>query len=92
MDELVRKVEELTQNEEFKLRISQMENAEEIVEAFRAEGVEITSGDLQAAIAAQKSGELSEDMLENVSGGALGLAARIRFALILIISKGKLFA
>jgi predicted ribosomally synthesized peptide with nif11-like leader len=69
MDEMMKKVEELSQNEEFKARIAQLESAEEIVAAFRAEGVEVTAEDLQAALAAQQSGELGEGSLDDVSGG-----------------------
>jgi predicted ribosomally synthesized peptide with nif11-like leader len=69
MDEMMKKVEELSQNEEFKARIAQLESAEEIAAAFQAEGVKVTAEDLQTALAAQQSGELSEDSLEGVSGG-----------------------
>jgi predicted ribosomally synthesized peptide with nif11-like leader len=69
MDEMMKKVEELSQNEEFKTRIAQMESVEEVAAAFQAEGVKVTAEDLQTAAAAQQSGELNEGALENVSGG-----------------------
>jgi predicted ribosomally synthesized peptide with nif11-like leader len=72
MDEMMKKVEELSQNEEFKARIAQLESAEEIAAAFRTEGVEVTAEELQTALATQQSGELSEDSLDGVSGGLIG--------------------
>jgi predicted ribosomally synthesized peptide with nif11-like leader len=82
MDEMMKKVEELSQNEEFKARITQLGSAEEIAAAFQAEGVEVTAKDLQIALATQQSGELSEDSLESVSGGgsAMNLILALRVA------------
>ena len=53
-------------------RIANATSVDEVLEAFRSEGVDITEADLQQYAETVKSnGEISESDLENVAGGGL---------------------
>ena len=67
--EMIEKVQALMQDEQFKEKLSQAEDLEAMAALFRNEGFEITGEDLKAAVE-QQDGELSEENLENVAGGA----------------------
>ncbi len=69
-----KKIEALFGNQEFVEKLAAMETIDDMAEALQAEGVEITANELEAALVrAQKvqDGEMSEDDLDNVSGGII---------------------
>lgn len=55
---------------ELKEKVDKAENLDEVIAILNAEGVEITKEQLEAAVAAEND-ELSEDDLDNVSGGVV---------------------
>lgn len=67
------KINALMEDEGFVESILQLETAEEVQKAFADKGVDLTVQDIEAikdAVIAKTEGELSEDDLENVAGGA----------------------
>jgi len=62
------KVNELLANEDFIASLSNAESADEMIQLFADNDVEITADELQALV--DESGELSDDDLDDVSGGA----------------------
>lgn len=64
-----KKLEELVENEDFMLHLRSMETYEDAVKLFAEYGVEITTEELQAALADVPEGELDEAALRNVVGG-----------------------
>lgn len=66
--------DELENDVQFKASIESAENYGDVVEAFKAKGIEVTEDDIRQALEAD-SGELSEDNLENVAGGLSGTLA-----------------
>lgn len=64
--------EHLMNNEDFMKKLETAENVEAMQEVFAAYGAEVSAEDLNRALALVNVGEneeLSEDMLEGVSGG-----------------------
>ena len=61
--------EELLKDAEFMDRIQEANSIAEIIELFRSKGIEVTEADLRSALDGQE-GELSEEGLEEVAGGA----------------------
>ena len=66
-------------NAEMVERAKTAKTAEELLEIARANGVEMTADEAAACFAqlTPKSGELSDDDLDNVSGGACGNRVRV---------------
>lgn len=64
-------IKELVANEEFKEAASKVETVEEAVELCRSYGVEITGDELVDAIKKSHDAELSEEELDEVSGGGV---------------------
>ncbi len=75
LQEIKEKVEQLMQDEQFKAKLSNIEDLDEMAALFQNEGIQVTGADLEAALENQStSEELSEESLENVAGGfATGL-------------------
>ena len=68
--EIMEKVKQLMQDEQFKVKLSNAENLDEMAAHFQSEGIQVTGADLEAAIENQSMGEeLTEESLENVAGG-----------------------
>lgn len=68
------KIQELLESEEFVNEIHGVETPEELIEAFKRHGVDMSMEELKELFAMAKKadgGELGEDELENVAGGAL---------------------
>ena len=58
-------------SQELEEKIRQAETVEEVVQACTEEGIQITKEQLEAGLLPESEGELSEDMLDNVSGGGI---------------------
>ena len=72
--------------EELEAKLAAAESLDEVVKACAEEGIEITLEQLEAAIAGiTQDGELTEDTLDNVAGGA-----SVASSLLFIISRIKL--
>lgn len=71
--ELKKKLDELNENEEFVSRMAECESIEEMVSLFGEQGIIVDADELESALkfsaVQSEDGELSEDSLENVSGG-----------------------
>ena len=68
--EIIEKVKQLMQDEQFKSKLSDAENLDEMAVLFQNEGIQVTGADLEAALENQlTSEELTEESLENVAGG-----------------------
>lgn len=78
---------EIIITEELEAKLAAAESLEEVVKACAEEGIEITLEQLEAAIARiPQEGELTEDTLDNVAGGASSLLSaifRIRLPIII---------
>jgi predicted ribosomally synthesized peptide with nif11-like leader len=72
-NEMQKKIEELLANAEFADKLAQCETCDEIAALFGTEGIEVSSEELENAMAQvpalNENGEISEDDLEHVSGG-----------------------
>ena len=71
-----KKLEELFKSEEFKKEVANLKTAEELRAAFAKHGVEMTEeevvnlcGQIAKQVSEGENGELTEESLENVSGG-----------------------
>ena len=67
-------INKLVSNEEFREAASKVETIEEAIELCKAYGVEITGDELVDAIKKSHTEELSEEDLDNVSGGGFTAA------------------
>ena len=69
------KIKELENNKEFMDKIAGMDNLADIAKAFNEEGVEVTEEELKKAceLYEAQGGEITEDQLENVSGGRVSI-------------------
>lgn len=78
---------EIIITEELEAKLAAAESLEEVVKACTEEGIEITLEQLEAAIAGiPQEGELTEDTLDNVAGGAsslLSILSRIKLPIII---------
>lgn len=82
MDERIKKIKELLENEEFGNEIKDLDSAEGFQAAFKAHGVELTLEEVDsvlvhAAIANGNGDEISEDELEQVAGGSIFVGALV---------------
>ena len=70
-DELKAKMEEAVKDEAFMNQLAEAENAEEAQKLFESKGISLSLEEVKALASQLKSasGELSDDALENVSGG-----------------------
>ena len=64
-------MEEILISKELEGKIQQAETLEDIIQACAEEGIQVTKEQLKAAMMPESDGELTEDMLDNVSGGGL---------------------
>jgi len=92
-DELKAKMEEAVKDEAFVNQLAEAENAEEAQKLFESKGISLSLEEVEAIANQLKSanGELSDDALENVSGGLVtpviiiggivlyGIASRIKW-------------
>ena len=62
-------IEELMYDKEFNEQVEKAANAEEVVSLFASKGIEVPHGIAQELFD-QSEGELNENVLENVAGGA----------------------
>lgn len=86
LQEIKEKVEQLMQDEQFKAKLSNIEDLDEMAALFQNEGIQVTGADLEAALENQStSEELSEESLENVAGG---FPAAFAIAGIIIVGVG----
>lgn len=82
------KVEELLNNEEFKVKAIGIKTSEDIVALFNEYGIDITLDDVDTAInVSSYSDELSEDNLDNVVGGLKGPVYWLGYAIGRLVSK-----
>lgn len=85
-------MEELIKNEEFMKKLESAESPEEAVALFKENGVEVTVEELEK-IAKMGSGELDEEMLDDVAGGIIiGVPLTIAAAVAIGVAVGKIFA
>lgn len=68
----IMKIEDLICGESFKARIQSAQSLDEVAEVLSENGINVSSKDIEAALAQNSSDELDESSLENVAGGALG--------------------
>ena len=70
-EELKAKMEEAVKDEAFMNQLAEAENAEEAQKLFESKGISLSLEEVKALASQLKSasGELSDDALENVSGG-----------------------
>lgn len=66
------KIEALAKNEEFIAELEKLQSEEEIISLFKTNGVEITSEELKSMVISGENEELDENLLDDVSGGAIG--------------------
>lgn len=71
-EEMIKKADELYENEEFRAKVASCETEEEIIAIFKEVGIEITKDDFAAAKDYIEKPELSADDLDDVSGGGVG--------------------
>lgn len=64
-------MEEILISKEFEEKIQQAKTLEDVVQACAEEGIQVTKEQLEGAMLPESDGELTEDMLDNVSGGGL---------------------
>lgn len=64
-------MDEMQISPELEKKIQQAETVEEVVQACAEEGIQVTKAQLEAEMLPEIDGELSEDMLDNVSGGGI---------------------
>lgn len=71
--EIIERVQNLFEDDQFKAKLANAESLDEMAALFQEEGIQVTGADLEAALSKQQDvGELSEENLENVSGGLIG--------------------
>lgn len=73
-------------SQELEEKIRQAETVEEVVQACTEEGIQITKEQLEAGLLPESEGELSEDMLDNVSGGSI---VRLAYKIVSIFRGGR---
>ena len=73
MNDYQKKIEELIANESFCEKVRSASGADEIAALFCQEGLQVTAEDITKLMASTSvaNDELSEEMLENVSGGRI---------------------
>ena len=77
---------------EMEEKIAKAADLEEVVQICKAEGVEITKEELEAAIAQQKTeAELDENALDEVAGGMSGIIVGPSFHIVRTVAKLILF-
>jgi predicted ribosomally synthesized peptide with nif11-like leader len=80
-NEMQKKIETLVNDAKFAEKLSQCETCDEIAALFGTEGIEVSGEELERAIAQlsvqDENGELSEDNLEQISGGSVVSSAAI---------------
>ena len=64
-------IHELLQDEEFAKAVDNADSLEDVVKLINSKGIEVSVEDIQKAMDAAESGELSEDSLESVAGGVV---------------------
>jgi predicted ribosomally synthesized peptide with nif11-like leader len=74
-DEMQKKIEALVNNAEFAEKLSRCETCDEIAALFGTEGIAVSGEELETAMerisVQNENGEISEDDLEQVSGGCI---------------------
>ena len=71
-------IKELVQNEDFRKAMSAAQSLEEVMDLLKANGLEVSEEDLNALLAQRQTGELDEEALENVAGGAKRVFSYLR--------------
>ncbi len=66
-------IEELLRDDEFVKDLEAAERDSDVLELFNRHGIEITEADIKAIRIENSNGELSEENLEEVAGGMLGI-------------------
>ena len=73
--DVIKKLEELQNNEAFAQEIAMVNSPEELLSVLKNYGIELTMAEIEvlaAQASVQGEGELSDTDLDNVSGGAIG--------------------
>lgn len=76
------KMDELLSNLAFMEKVAATATAEEAIELFRKEGLQVTEEELLTVFAAPvegENGELSEDSMESVTGGSVWWGKKIKW-------------
>lgn len=77
--EIVERLEQIMEKEAFVEKLAEAATEEEMCELFRQEGIQMESGDVAAIVSElekyRESDELTDEMLDQVSGGFITLAA-----------------
>lgn len=58
-------------SEALEAKLEAAQTTEDVIKAFAEEGIEVTREQLEAPVPSGPDGELSEDALDNVSGGSV---------------------
>lgn len=80
------RMKEILSDSQFAQSLLEMDTAEEVQEALREKGVELTKADIEAvrlALENPDDNELNDEDLENVAGGSLTVLAAIGIASII---------
>lgn len=64
-------MEDIQISQELEEKVRNAETVEEVVQACAEAGIQVTKEQLEAELLPETEGELSEDMLDNVSGGGI---------------------
>ena len=73
-EQFTKRIGELLADSEFSQALNEAKDTEEAAVLFRTQGIDITAEALEEAIrAAQDTGELKEEQLDDVSGGILSI-------------------
>lgn len=68
--EITEKVQKLMEDEQFKVKLANAQDLDEMAALFQSEGIQVTGSDLEAAaMMSQDDEELDEEKLESVAGG-----------------------
>ncbi len=68
-EEMVKKIDELYEDEAFRAKAANCETTEEIIAVFKEEGIEITEEDFAAVENYNAKSELNAEDLDDVAGG-----------------------
>lgn len=83
--EMKEKIDALAKDDEFIARVKTCETAEAVAALYGEEGIEVDAEELKAALEAMKNSkqgdELTEDSLENVTGGFISGAAFLAWSI-----------
>lgn len=80
LDDLQEKVEALSRNEQFTAQLTACKSTSEVAALLASEGIVISDDEIEQVLNASQvptDGELDENMLDNVAGGA-SLVGRLR--------------